>query len=174
MTTNRPPLLAYLIAAALLVYTGWMVQGWRKDVTIERIQRDASKAREKAATDLAAAERRERDKERDGANLLTTRTNELKKEIADAQAEKTAFIAGVRRGDIRLSIPVASCTASGTAGTDPALDGRDRHQARADLTPAAASALETIAGDGDDAIRQLNACIDAYNDIRHRYNVQAQ
>ena len=39
---------------------------------------------------------------------------------------------------------------------------------------ATAAALDAIAGDGDDATRQLNACIDAYNTVRDTYHVQTE
>ncbi|KAB8065729.1 hypothetical protein [Janthinobacterium violaceinigrum] len=73
---------------------------------------------------------------------------------------------------MRLSIPVASGQCAATA--DPTFTADHRIEARAELDPATAAALDAIAGDGDDVTRQLNACIDAYNTVRNTYHVQTE
>jgi prophage endopeptidase len=73
---------------------------------------------------------------------------------------------------VRLSIPVASGHCAATANAAAAAG--HQYQARAELDPATAAAHDAIAGDGDDATRQLNACIDAYNTVRDTYHVQTE
>ncbi|MBR7777366.1 lysis system i-spanin subunit Rz [Undibacterium rugosum] len=104
---------------------------------------------------------------------LATLADQHHKEMQDEKEKRDRFIAGVRAGTIRLSIPVHSCRATAPT-TDPAAAVRDSTETRAELTPEAGSTLAAIAGDGDDAIRQLNKCIDAYQAVRTTYNVQTK
>ena len=66
----------------------------------------------------------------------------------------------VRSGDVRLSIPAspAACPRQDSAAGDP--------EARTELDRATAEALVAITQSGDEAIRELNSCIDRYNAIR--------
>jgi prophage endopeptidase len=104
---------------------------------------------------------------------LSTLNENHRKEIEYEKTKRDIFIASVRNGSIRLSIPVNSCNRVANS-TDPAPGQSDRHETRAELTPAAGSALTAIADEGDEAIRNHNACVDAYNLVRDRYNVQAR
>ncbi|TNC77553.1 lysozyme [Janthinobacterium lividum] len=159
-----------LLAGAVL---GWTAQGWRKDAALADLRRTAATAQATAAAALAQATGRVLQLERAAAGQLAARTDQLTKENQHAQTDRDRFMADVRSGAIRLSIPVAgNCPSAGAA--DPAAAGVDRHQARAELDGAAAAALDAIAGDGDAATRQLNACIDAYNLVRNTYHVQTE
>lgn len=93
----------------------------------------------------------------------------LSKAQTDAQNRFGILDTGLRSGAIRLSIP----TASGF-GLQPtksaAIAAGSGNQARAYLDPEVAEFLVSIAKDGDDAIRQLNTCIDSYNVIRGQVN----
>lgn len=135
------------------------------------------KARE-AAANIAAkaaldeARTRVRETERLMSQSLASIADRHKKELHDETVKRNRFVADVRSGAIRLSIPVIAGSADATS-SDPAAASRDRHQARAELTPEAGMALAAIADDGDDAIRQLNSCIDAY-EIARGDHVQAR
>lgn len=83
-------------------------------------------------------------------------TAKLEKEKRDAEIKVNQLRADVAAGAVRLSVR-ASCSASTAAGDT---------EARAELDPKAADDLITIAADGDQAIRELNACIDFYNNLR--------
>jgi hypothetical protein len=89
--------------------------------------------------------------------------NDLKSGKANAKTAIDSLRADVRSGAERLSVPTRSCSpapASGSAATgDP--------EARAELLPATALELIDIAADGDDAVRELNACVDKYNAVRN-------
>ncbi|WP_183759342.1 MULTISPECIES: hypothetical protein [unclassified Janthinobacterium] len=109
--------------------------------------------------------------ERAAGAALTQRAEQLTQDQTHAKTERDRFNAGVRSGAVLVSIPIAgSCSA---AADTPTTDG-NRHQARAELDPATTAALGAIAGDGDDATGQLNACIDAYNTVRATYHVQTE
>ena len=171
MPTWRP------LAACLLCgfVSGWMAQGWRKDAVITVLQREAATGATTAATKLAHATARVLTLERAAGAALAQRADHLSQDQDHAKTERDRFNADVRSGAVRMSIPVAGghCTATADPGNTAAAGG-DWRQARAELDPATAAALDAIAGDGDDATRQLNACIDAYNTVRDTYRVQAQ
>ena len=92
-------------------------------------------------------------------------------EIASAKIEHDRLVADVRAGHRRLSIAVKSCAATGTqAGSPSQGTGAVVAAAFADIDDAAAERLIAIAREGDDAIRDLNACIGAYEAVRRRIN----
>ncbi|PJJ20056.1 bacteriophage Rz lysis protein [Janthinobacterium sp. 67] len=161
-----------LLAGAVL---GWTVQGWRKDADLANLRRTAATAQETAATALVQATGRVLQVERAAAGQLTARTDQLTEDNHHAQTDRNRFMADVRSGAIRLSIPITGlCPGTGPGPADSAPADGDRHQARAELGGAAAAALDAIASDGDAATRQLNACIDAYNLVRDSYHVQTE
>ncbi|OEZ90104.1 bacteriophage lysis protein [Janthinobacterium sp. HH107] len=170
MTTSTwRPLAACLLCGAL---AGWTVQGWRKDASIAELQRAAAIQTATAATALAQATARVLALERAAGAALAQRADHLTQEQTHAKTERDRFNADVRNGAVRLSIPVASGQCATTADSTAAAG--HWHETRAELDPATAAALDAIAGDGDDATRQLNACIDAYNTVRDTYHVQTK
>lgn len=168
-TTTWRPLAACLLCGAI---AGWTAQGWRKDASIAVLQRAAATSKTAAATELAQATARVLTLERAAGAALAQRADHLTQEQTHAKTDRDRYNDDVRSGAVRLSIPVASghCAAS----ADSAAAAGHRHQARAELDAATAAALDAIAGDGDDATRQLNACIDAYNTVRNTYHVQTE
>ena len=167
-TTWRP-------LAAVLVFgtiAGWTAQGWRKDTAIAELQRAAAIQAGTDATALAQATARVLTLERAAGAALAQRADHLTQEQTHAKTERDRFNDDLRSGAVRLSIPVASGQCAAVADTTAAAG--HQHQARAELDPATAAALGAIAGDGDDATRQLNACIDAYNLVRDTYHVQTE
>jgi len=111
------------------------------------------------------------------ATLLAATTalrEQLHQEKRSAKANQDRLIADIRAGAQRLSI-AATCPAppASQAGEDTAAapgDGAD--SARAELDPEAAATLVAIAADGDQAIRERNACIAAYDNIRDTLNAR--
>ncbi|STQ93484.1 Bacteriophage lysis protein [Janthinobacterium lividum] len=168
-TTTWRPLTAVLVCGAI---AGWTTQGWRKDAVIAALQRDVATCKTTAATELAQATARVLTLERAAGAALAQRADHLNQEQTHAKTERDRFNDDVRSGAMRLSIRVASGQCAATADSTAAAS--DQHQARAELDPATAAALDAIAGEGDDATRQLNACIDAYNLVRDTYHVQTE
>lgn len=82
------------------------------------------------------------------------------KEKTDAAQKMERLISDLRSGALRLSIRTTGQDGSNHGATSGA------GQARADIDPADAAALVRITDAGDDAIRDLNACIDGYNAVR--------
>lgn len=101
---------------------------------------------------------------------LETQATRHHQEQTHAQAEIDRLRADVRTGTVRLSVPATAtaCPASpGPADTGPATGPAP---ARTELDPATADALVAITSDGDNAIRDLNACIERYDTVRQAAN----
>jgi len=91
----------------------------------------------------------------------------LVKDNADANKKIAKLNADVQSGSLRLSI-AANCGVH--AATDTGASSGNSFQARAELDGSTSQNLIAITNDGDSGIRQLNACIDAYNEVRDKYN----
>lgn len=82
--------------------------------------------------------------------------DKLQKEKQSAKSKIDQLRADVATGAVRLSVR-ASCSATSAAGNS---------EARAELDGQTAQDLIAIAADGDQAIIELNACVDFYNNLR--------
>lgn len=172
----RAGVLLLLSVGALLAATigGWTVQGWRKDAAIAALRANVATANEAVATARADQAAKVLTAERAARDGIQAVSDKLTKERDSAKNEKDAFIAGVRSGAIRLSIPVVVPVSAGANGPNSTAASGAGDEARAELAPAAAEFLDDIAAEGDDAIRAANALIDAYNAAREKLNVQAE
>jgi len=108
--------------------------------------------------EVAAANDRARAAERDGRERLAALATRHYQEETHARIENDRLRADLRSGTRRLSIAIAQPPAC----ADRAAAAESGAEARAELNPAAAEALVAITDDGDAAIRQANALIDAY------------
>ena len=73
--------------------------------------------------------------------------------------------ADIASGALRLRIPVQTACPVSTSD-NPTPPGGNSVQATAELDPTVARSLVAITDQGDANTRQLNACIDAYNEVR--------
>lgn len=88
--------------------------------------------------------------------------NQLEK--ADAKIAFDRLDSDLRSGALRLSVRATTQPAGNhSAATGPV-------QTRADIDPADAAALVRITEDGDNAIRDLNTCIDGYAQVMRQAN----
>ncbi|MDN5535639.1 lysis system i-spanin subunit Rz [Comamonas sp.] len=88
--------------------------------------------------------------------------NQLEK--ADAKIAFDRLDSDLRSGALRLSVRATTQPGGNhSAATGPV-------QARADIDPADAAALVRITEDGDNAIRDLNTCIDGYAKVMRQAN----
>jgi hypothetical protein len=92
-------------------------------------------------------------------------TLKLKKAQANAQALSQKRNADIDSGSLKLRIPVETSICAVSAAADATVAARDSIQATAELDRETAKALVAITDQGDANTRQLNACIDAYNDV---------
>ncbi|MES2007922.1 MAG: lysozyme [Pseudomonadota bacterium] len=166
---------AFLMVAAGAVLGGalaWWLQGNRYGRELAELRLEIAREREAGAHAEADQVTKYRGLERAAGEAIAAVVAHAKEErdrednaAATARAE---YLAGTRR----LSIAVRACQAGGGATADPGAAG-GAGEARAELAPEAAAALDAIARDGDRGIRDANACIDAYNAVRDTLN-QAQ
>ena len=123
-----------------------------------------SERTEKAEIAAAHAAEQARATEQQLAAKITQLDAAKLKEQKNAQVANARYHDAVRAGAVGLSIAVTrvlppSPSASGVGA-----------ETRAELDPAAAVRIDHIANDGDDAIRDLNICIDAYDEVRSKVN----
>ena len=95
-------------------------------------------------------------------NETSTKLQEANNAITKKQTDINALI---RAGRVRISSSgCVQTTASTTATTG------DSKEAGSESDRATLEAIAAIAAEGDRAINQLNACIDAYNQVREQLN----
>ncbi len=87
--------------------------------------------------------------------------------------KQSDLTAAIRAG--RLRLPAPSCVQASTSSTPSDRDQKDgaKPDGQANQTADEQRTLELIAqiaADGDKAINQLNACVDAYNQVREQLN----
>lgn len=103
-----------------------------------------------------------RDKERAMQAAANATATNLRKANQDAQTQISQLNADVSSGARRLSISASCVQASPDARAADGTGG----QTRAELDATVAQTLIAIAADGDNAIRQANACADFYNQVK--------
>lgn len=148
----------YLIAAAVVILTviglyRWGYgRGWG--------DRDAEMQAE-----IARANEQARNKEQQMAAKLNESSTKLMEANNALDEKSSALDRAIRAGRVRLPSPSCVQTPAGA----PAAAG-DRDEAPSESDRETLRLIAQIAADGDRAINQLNACIDAYNQIREQIN----
>lgn len=145
-------IIACVLSAGGGAYWGWSERG------------DRAKIEQAAA--VATAEKKAREVSDHLAERIVQLDAERVTESENARKSNDLYHAALRARSVRLSIPVV---APACRADDPAAPGVD-HQARAELHPEAAVALDRIVNDADEAARKLNVVIDLYNEMRERVN----
>ena len=160
------PRWVYAVIATIVLLVGTYFYGHHKGW----YQRDAEMQAE-----IAKKNEEARATERRLTEQLNANAAKLQEANHAIDEKSTALDRAIRAGRVRL--PAASCVQAPANSPAPA---GDRDQARSgpdgQTDQAADSERETlaliaqIAADGDRAITQLNACIDAYNQVRSQLN----
>lgn len=144
-----------LIAIAVLCAFGGYMYGRSDGVEV-------TEAKWKSET--AKAEKLMHDKDTAAVNAIHEISSKLDEEQENAFKVAQQRDAAVRRGAVKLYIPIVGAPAP----VDTATSGEHK-EARAQLDPEAAIRIFRITDEGDEAIRQLNSCIDAYERVRNTY-----
>ncbi|KDP84723.1 hypothetical protein CF70_018060 [Cupriavidus sp. SK-3] len=169
-------LAAFLMVAAGVALGGsaaWWLQGNRYERALAELREQIAGEREAAARAEADQVTKYRGLERAAGEAIAAVVKHAKEERDREDIAKATARAEYLSGTRRLSLAVSSCQAgAGGATADPGAAG-GAGEARAELAPETAAALDGIARDGDRGIRDANACIDAYNAVRDTLN-QAQ
>ena len=102
--------------------------------------------------------------------LLGEQLNQTSTKLKDANdainQKQSALDRAISSGRVRL--PSASCVQAGSGPTPAGGSG----QAGSESDRETLQLIAQIAADGDRAIAQLNACVDAYNQVREQVNGQ--
>lgn len=162
ISVHNPWVIIVFTAALGGMFTYGHHKGWHKRDAEMQIE-IAKKNEESRAKEQAAAEK---------LNQTATQLQEANNAL---DQKSSALDRAIRAGRVRL--PAPSCVQAAPSAPAPA---GDRQEARAepDRAPDQPSDAERetlrliaqIAADGDRAINQLNACVDAYNQVREQIN----
>ena len=170
----RPWMILVAISIALLGMLGAQTLNLleaEKSLANEQAAHETTKRLDAEALTRSIADARDREHEMQASLEQIQATARKEKEIAKARED--ALVESVRSGERRLSI-AAVCPSPAAPGLRaPAAGGSGPSQARAELAPAAGLALIGIARDGDEAIRERNACVAAYEAVRAKLNGDA-
>jgi hypothetical protein len=102
-------------------------------------------------------------------HVMTGKINEHNAKLMEAndalEKESSALQRAIRAGRVRL--PAPSCVQASPSATPASADSPE---ARGESDTATLEAIAAIVADGDRAINQLNACVDAYNAVREQIN----
>ena len=158
----NPWLIIGAIVVAISVYFYGHNKGWN--------QRDAEMQAE-----IAKKNEESRAKEQELGQKLNEQSSKLLEANNGIAEKQTALDRAIRSGKLRLNS--SSCVQT---PTNPATPTGDRNQApsqpdrpadtAADADRETLAAIAQIVADGDKAVNQLNACIDAYNQVRGTLN----
>jgi len=111
--------------------------------------------------EIARLNQQSRETEQRMAEVAQTYAQTLRKANNVAKVKEDKLRTDIASGERKLFVPVkAECAIPATADS-PASSGNT--ETRAELDPRIAQSLIDLTSRGDQAIRQLNACIDIYN-----------
>lgn len=159
--------LGIAVLITLLIIFGIYRFGFHKGWTERDVEMQAA---------IAKANEESRAKEQQLTAQINANANKLQEANHALDEKSSALDRAIRAGRVRL--PAPSCVQA-PASAAPAAGDRNQAPSEPDrqADPAADAERETlqliaqIAADGDRAINQLNACIDAYNEVREQLNV---
>lgn len=156
-----------ILIAALFYYHHTVYRDGFEDAQ-HQYQVKEENTRIEAEKRLAEAVQAEKDKRAALQIEINNISTRRQREQDNANAELQTLRAGLAAGTRRVSVPSVSPRPlfGDTAPATPAAAARTQPEARCELAPSVASALERIASDGDDAIRDRNALIDIYDAAR--------
>lgn len=148
-----------LIACTLALIVGVLAGYW-----VCNLQWEASESRMNESQAKQETERLEKAME-ENRNLKETVSQmqiQTKKENDNEKRKYDDLLARINRGTVRVSVPTRACSDVSEAGHS----GTDDRETRAELDPATAESILAVGRDGDEAIRELNMCIDQYNAVK--------
>ena len=119
----------------------------------------------KQQAEIARLNDEARQKEQALVTAVQTQATQLVKAEQNAKVLSQKRNADIDSGTLKLRIPVKTPICPIQATSDATITPRDSVQATTELDRETSKALIAITDDGDKAIRQLNACIEAYNTV---------
>ena len=144
----------WVILALIVAFLGVGAGGYSKGQHSER---------ERQQLEIARLNEEARQKEQALAAAVNITANSLRVSNEKAKSISKERDAAIASGALKLRVPIQTPVCPVHTATDSPAPAGDSVQAGAELDGKTAQALVAITDDGDKAIRQLNACIDAYN-----------
>lgn len=157
MSLFNPWVLLGILMAVVGSFGGGYLKGSNDEVTRQQLE-------------IAALNAQAREKEKALITTIQTQSNKLQKANQDAKLAQQKRNLDIDSGALKLRIPVKAPECPVHTPTDTPVASRDSVQTTAELDGETAKSLVAITDDGDKAIRQLNACIDAYNNVYQTLN----
>jgi hypothetical protein len=117
--------------------------------------------------EIAVKNEEARAKEQAATEKLNTTATQLQEANNVITQKQTALDRAIRAGRVRL--PAAGCV---QASASPAAPAGNSDQAPSDADRETLAAIAALVAEGDRNTEQLNACIDAYNQVRGIVNAQ--
>lgn len=150
------PRWVYAVIAVIVIFVGTYFYGHHKGWA----ERDAEMQAE-----IAKKNEESRSKEQAAVEKLNLTSTQLQEANNALDKKSSDLDRAIRAGRVRL--PSASCVQP-TANPAAPVVNRDESPSESDRETL--RLIAQIAADGDRAINQLNACIDAYNEVREQIN----
>ena len=157
MSLFNPWVLLGILMAVVGSFGGGYLKGSNDEVTRQQLE-------------IAALNAEARAKEQVLITTIQTQSNKLQKANQDAKLAQQKRDLDIDSGALRLRIPVKAPVCPIHTATDTPVASGDSVQATAEFDRETAKSLVAITDDGDKAIRQLNACIEAYNNVYQTLN----
>ena len=117
--------------------------------------------------EIARLNQEARETEQRMAEVANTYAQTLRKANNVAKVKEDKLRADIADGALKLRIPVKTPTCPVSASADSPAPSGDT-ETRAELDGRTSQALISITSRGDQAIRDLNTCIDQYNEMRNK------
>jgi prophage endopeptidase len=152
MSIFNPYVLLGIVLAVLSAFGGGYWKGSKDEVTRQQLE-------------IAKLNAEARQKEQALTMAVTQTATALRTSNAKAKQISKERDLAISSGALRLRLPVKATNCPVQAPTDTAPASGDSGQERAELDAETAKSLVTITDDGDEAIRQLAACQQAYESI---------
>lgn len=165
---NRIQSFGAVVLALRLGLLGGYLWGGHRQAQID--EGAAAKVSEQHALALASATERYREAERSGQQAVAAITAAAQQEKENAKKKMDVLRGELRAGAVRLSVAVDAASAAAAAQAASA----GHREARADLLPAAAERILDFALEGDDIVRDLNACVDKYHSAEKMIDAAGQ
>jgi hypothetical protein len=157
MSLFNPWVLLGILMAVVGSFGGGYFKGSNDEVTRQQLE-------------IAALNAEARVKEQALITAIQTQSNKLQKANQDAKLAQQKRNLDIDSGALKLRIPIQAPVCPVHTATDTPVASGDSVQATAEFDRETAKSLVAITDDGDKAIRQLNACIDAYNNVYQTLN----
>ena len=127
----------------------------------------ADAERQRQQVEIARLNQEARETEQRMAEVANTYAQTLRKANNVAKVKENKLRADIADGALKLRIPVKAPTCPVSASADSPAPSGDT-ETRAELDGRTSQALISITSRGDQAIRDLNTCIDQYNEMRNK------